>query len=399
MTGAEPVHFHVDLDAFFASVEQLDHSEYRGKPVIVGGPPDKRGVVSTCSYEARAFGVHSAMPMVKAVSLCPQAIFVHGRMQRYLEKSREVMAVMRNFSPDVQQISIDEAFLDMTGTRSLFGEPEQAARTLKEQVRERTGLTVSVGAAPNRYIAKIASGFFKPDGLHVVRSGEEALFMAGLPLKDVWGIGAKTRERLEEAGLGDVRSILKCSEQLLASLLGVHGASFLYNAVRGVDTGIFSGERGSRSISSERTFTLDSADSDFLESMLLELSADVMCRMLDEALFSRTVHVKIRYADFQTVSIQETADFPVTDSTDLFNRARTLFRRKHERGKAVRLLGVALYNITAEFEGAQIDLFSGPPDGKIRRVEQALHSLEQKRGKALVTRARLLPQKNRDEFL
>lgn len=387
---AEPVFFHVDLDAFFASVEQLDHPEYRGKPVIVGGEVGKRGVVSTCSYEARKFGVHSAMPMGKAVALCPDGIYVRGDMSRYHEKSREVMRIFCDFSPGVQQMSIDEAFLDMTGTERLFGKACETARRLKERVRSETGLTVSVGVAPNRYIAKIASGLSKPDGLVVVPLGGEAAFMAGLRLKDVWGVGEKSRARLEAAGLASVTSLLGCSERLLQGILGAAGGSFLHAVLRGNDPGLFVGEASSHSLSTERTFGEDVTDRDTIDTALLELSSEVMFRMLDEGLSGKTVHLKIRYGDFRTVSIQETADRSVNDSVDLFERVRALFARKYEPGEPVRLLGVGLHNVTEGKGADQMYLFDSGNAEKKRKVEEAVHELARKRGKRLVTKARLI---------
>ena len=190
-------YLHVDLDAFFASVEQLDNPEYRGKAVIVGGlPSDKRAVVSTCSYEARKYGVHSAMPIFKAYKLCPNGIYLRGRMERYHEKSKEVMKIFYDFSPDVKQMSVDEAFIDITGTEMLFGSPEEVAKKLKATILEKTGLTVSVGVAHNKYIAKIASGVNKPNGLCIVPEGQEENFMLSLPLSKLWGAGTKTQEKL-----------------------------------------------------------------------------------------------------------------------------------------------------------------------------------------------------------
>jgi DNA polymerase-4 len=386
----EPFFFHVDLDAFFASVEQLDHPEYRGKPVIVGGDADKRGVVSTCSYEARKFGVHSAMPMARAVSLCPHAVFVRGDMHRYAEKSREVMRILDSFSPSIQQISIDEAFIDMTGTERLFGTPVESARALKEKVRSETGLTISVGVAPNRYLAKIASGLSKPDGLVIVKPGDEGSFMRALRLKDVWGIGAKTRERLEGAGLPDVEKILSCSEPLLQSILGQAGGSYLYSVVRGIDPGICSAESATRSLSSERTFAEDVLDRETLDTVLLDLSSDIMYRLIDEGFSGKTVHVKIRYADFRTVSVQETGDRSISDSSDLFSRAKALLDRKIERGNPVRLLGVGVFNVTDGPIIEQQDLFTQSDGARKRKVEEALHALAKKRGNRMVTKARLI---------
>jgi DNA polymerase-4 len=384
------VFFHVDLDAFFAAVEQLDHPEYRGQPVIIAGDPDKRGVVSTCSYEARKFGIHSAMSSFRAHQLCPQGIFLPGRMHRYHEKSREVMAVLDGFSPDIRQISVDEAFLDMSGTERIFGTPREAALLLKQRVHDQTGLTISVGVAPNRYLAKIASGLSKPDGLTMIEPGEEASFMRARLLKDVWGVGEKSRERLANAGLRTVEDILACPEKLLGGILGDAGASFLYQAVRGIDPGIMSGETASRSISAERTFDRDIHDTEVLESMLLELSIELMYRLLDEELYSKTVTVKIRYADFTTVSIQSTGENAVRDSSDLYSRARALMRKKLEPGALVRLIGLAVNRLDDKPPMEQLSLFDDGSTKKKRLVEQALHKLEKKRGKRLITRARLV---------
>ena len=396
MTRIPPLFFHVDLDAFFASVEQLDNPEYRGKPVIVGGEVGKRGVVSTCSYEARKYGVRSAMPMNRAVELCPNAIFLRGNMHRYHEKSREVMDIFGAFSPDVRQMSIDEAFLDMTGTSRLFGEPREAALKLKERVHSGTGLTVSVGAATTRYIAKIASGLSKPDGLVIVEEGNEAAFMQSLRLKDVWGIGQKTRDRLEAAGLRDISSILECSQQLLSGLIGESAGRFLHDVIRGHDPGVFEGESLTHSISTEHTFNEDIADMEMLETTLFELSSEIMFRLLDEGLSGKTVHLKIRYADFTTVSIQETLDEPINDTGDLFGRATRLFKKKYERGNPIRLLGVGIHNVQEGRERAQISLFDTGEAQRKRKVELAVHELARKRGKRLVTKARLVGREHEE---
>ena len=212
---------HVDLDAFFASVEQLDNPDFRGKPVIVGAiPGHKRGVVSTASYEARKFGVHSAMPIDQAYRLCPQGIYLPSNMRRYREKSHQVMAIFGEFSPDVQQMSIDEAFIDLTGTQRLFGPPEETAQLVKKRVLEATGLTVSVGLASNRYVAKIASGMSKPDGFFYVPIGQEQAFMESLPLKKVWGVGEKTLAKLYSHGIHTVQDALKTPLSVLEGFLG-----------------------------------------------------------------------------------------------------------------------------------------------------------------------------------
>ena len=391
--SARPCFFHVDLDAFFASVEQLDRPEYRGKPVIVAGR-GKRAVVSTCSYEARKFGVHSAMPKARAEQLCPEGIFVFANMPRYHEKSKEVMTVFSDFSSDVMQMSVDEAFLDMTGTERLFGPPEEAAAKLKRAVLEKTGLTVSVGVAENKYMAKIASGFKKPNGLTIVMEKDAQEFMRRLPLKDVWGVGKKTLERLAEAGFQTTESIAAASEALLQTIIGNVAGRSLFLAVRGQDPGFFSGEAAERSISCERTFECDVCDCDIIETLLFELAQELGFRMLDESIFSSTVSIKIRYGDFTTVSAQLTGDRPVNDSADLFLRLKALFLKKYERGKPVRLLGAGLQNIRRGTAPEQGELFESDNE-KRRALAKAVYKLNKKMGKGAITPARLIKGKEK----
>ena len=286
-------YLHVDLDAFFASVEQLDNPELRGKPVIVGGrPEDRRSVVSTASYEARAFGVHSAMPTFQAYRLCPQGIFVHGRMHRYAELSHQIMNIFRDYSPDVDQMSIDEAFIDLTGTEKLFGPPEETARKIKARVKEETGLTVSVGLASTKYLAKIASGLSKPDGFYIIRPGTEESFMLKLPLNKVWGLGPKSLELIRSKGLNSTRDIYERDYESLEFLFGKNMASFLYNVVRGNEKESFSRESKSHSISAETTFPYDLTDIYTIETELLELAQGVFFRLLKEEGFSRYLNLQ-----------------------------------------------------------------------------------------------------------
>jgi DNA polymerase-4 len=380
--------FHADLDAFFASVEQLDRPELRGEPVVVGALPGHRGVVSACSYEARAFGVRSAMPISRAAKLCPGAAFLPVRMARYRELSERIMAIFGEFSPEVRQISVDEAFLDMSGTGGLFGPPAAAARALKDRVRAETGLSVSVGVASNRYLAKLASARSKPDGLLVVESGSEEAFMAALPLEKVWGIGEKTLERLRAIGLDTVERIRGLPRETLRRAVGDALGDFLYAAVRGEDPGIMGDERKSRSISGETTYEHDVADPEVLEATVLALSQELMFRLIGERLSSRTVHVKIRYDDFETLSAQETLDRPVATAEDIRSAALALLGRKRDPERAVRLLGVGLGNVEDEDPLKQGELFA---DGSSRlaAVERAVLDLKRKKG-ALVTRARLV---------
>lgn len=381
---------HVDLDAFFASVEQLDHPEYRGKPLIVGGKPeDKRSVVSTASYEARKYGVHSAMPTSKAYQLCPQGIFVYGRMERYSEISYEVMSIFREFSPDVDQMSIDEAFIDLTGTEALFGPPEETAKKIKQRVKEKTGLTVSVGLAPTKYIAKIASDLQKPDGFVKVDQGHEQEFMLSLPLKKLWGCGTKTQELFKTKGIKSTKDIYDLPVETLQFFFGNSLGNFLYNVVRGNDLNTFNRITKSHSISSETTFVEDISDPYTIETKILELCHGIIFRILKEKLYSRTVKIKIRYGNFTTVSIQKTVDYNILTLDSFFNIAKELFNEKYDRNFGVRLIGVGLENLEKKPFAEQLSLFDDDKEKK-QSVEKAILNLEQKHPEIKLHKARLL---------
>ncbi|MDR0410333.1 MAG: DNA polymerase IV [Spirochaetaceae bacterium] len=378
---------HADLDAFYASVEQLDNEQYRGKPVIVGGlPEDRRAVVSTASYEARKYGVHAAMPMARAYELCPDAVFLRGDMARYKEKSREVMGIFSRFTPDVRQISIDEAFLDITGTERLFGPPSVLARKLKRAVHEQTGLTVSVGSASNRYVAKIASGMSKPDGFFVVENGAEEDFMRSLPVSKIWGAGGKAQGLFKLHGLKTCTDIHKLEEQTLCAVFGKAFGAFLYRAVRG-KSAVFDAARVSHSISAERTFEFDMYDEFMIETELMRICGDLMRRLLDGQLQSRTFAVKIRYNDFSTESAQETAAYPIGDMNDLFERVCSLFRRKRKYGRGIRLIGAGLMNLEPYCPVNELFSFE---DERKKKLERCIHEINKKFPKASVKKARLI---------
>ncbi|BDC93168.1 DNA polymerase IV [Treponema bryantii] len=384
-------YLHVDLDAFFASVEQLDNPELRGKPVIVGGKPeDRRSVVSTASYEARAFGVHSAMPTFQAYKLCPQGIFVHGRMHRYAELSHQIMNIFRDYSPDVDQMSIDEAFVDLTGTEKLFGPPEETARKIKARVKEETGLTVSIGLATTKYLAKIASGLSKPDGFYVIKPGTEEAFMLNLPLNKVWGLGPKSLELIRSKGLTSTRDIYERDYNSLEFLFGKNMAGFLYNVVRGGEKESFSREAKSHSISAETTFPFDLTDIYTIETELLELAHGVFFRLLKEESFSRTAFVKIRYDDFSTSTVQETVERNIITLDSFFEIIKRLFEKRYENGRGIRLLGVGFENITKEEKPYQQDLFDTNNDKKKQAVEKAILNLSKKHPEIKVSKARTL---------
>ena len=387
---------HADLDAFYASVEQLDHPEYRLKPVIVGGlPGDRRSVVSTASYEARQFGVHSAMPVVQAHRLCPQGIYLRGDMRRYREKSAEVMAVFSEFTPDVRQISVDEAFLDITGTEKLFGPPELAGAKLKRAVREKTGLTVSLGIASNRYVAKIASGMSKPDGITVVAPGEEEAFMLALPVAKLWGAGDKARERFKKQGLETCADIHRLTVKNLQAMFGEAFGLFLYSAVRG-EARTFDEGRLTRSMSAERTFPQDLDDEFAIETALFAMCETLMFRLLDHNWRSKTVSIKIRYDDFSTESAQETLPRPVSGINELFDHLAALLRRKRKSGRGVRLIGAGLLNLESGDTPRQGELFD-EADGKKQALDRYILEINKKFPGAALRRGRSLMADHGDE--
>jgi DNA polymerase-4 len=379
---------HADLDAFYASVEQLDHPDYRGLPVIVGGlPGDRRSVVSTASYEARKFGIHSAMPVAQAYKLCPQGIYLRGNMKRYREKSAEVMAIFSDFTPDVRQISVDEAFLDITGTEKLFGPPAFVGEKLKEAIREKTGLTVSLGLASNRYVAKIASGMSKPDGIFVVAPGEEEKFMRALPVTKIWGAGNKTQEQFRKYGFKTCEDIHRLSMENLQSIFGTAFGLFLYRAVRGEAAETFEDERGTHSMSAERTFPRDLYDEFTIETALFEICETLMFRLLNQRWQSKTVSIKIRYDDFSTESARETFPRPVGTIDELFDRLSALFHRKYKSGRGVRLIGAGLLNLETENMPHQGDLFDTANE-KERNLEKYILEINKKFPNAALRRGR-----------
>jgi DNA polymerase-4 len=376
----EPLIFHVDMDAFYASVEQADRPEYRGAPVIIGASPGGRGVVSACSYEARRYGVHSAMPISEAYRRCPQGVYLPVRMERYQEVSARIMERFQAFSPDIQQISVDEAFLDMTGTERLFGPPEDTARRIKECVYEETGLVISIGIAANKFLAKLASDFDKPDGLFRVRPGEELQFLDRLDLKDLWGIGSKTLERMHEYGISSVPQLRSFSRETLRGLFGQAAGEYMYSTVRGIDPGILAKETKSRSLSGEHTFPVDTRDREAVHNVLLELSHEVMFRLMKEELSGRTVVLKLRYDDFTTITVRNSLRHPLGSAEELYRVVRELLQQKWERGKAVRLVGVGIHGVEPRQSIRQGELFADEEEKK-SKVEQTVLSIKSKGGK------------------
>jgi DNA polymerase-4 len=380
-------YFHVDLDAFFASVEKRDDPSLEGKPVIVGARPGHRGVVSTCSYEARAFGVHSAQPISEAFRLCPQGVFLPVRMKRYAQVSAIVMEVLRGFTPDLTQLSIDEAALDMTGTERLWGRAPEAARLMKSELFKLTGLTVSIGVGANRYAAKVASGIGKPDGLTIVEAGREAEFMASLPIERLWGAGEKTRIALAAIGVKSIRELQRTSSSFLEAKFGAAGAAFLSAAARGEDAGFFSDKTKSPSMSGERTFERDTASAEALDDVLRVLADELAARLLAQGRSSRTLCLKLRYDDFSSITRRCTSSEFLGSSDDILEAARSLLAKNWDGMRPVRLIGLGLHGLVGERE-SQGSLFGGGPDAaeRARRAVEAIRAS----GKGRIMRARFI---------
>ncbi len=378
---------HVDLDAFFAAVEQRDRPELRGKPVIVGGGgPTDRGVVSTASYEARVFGVKSAMPLRTAAALCPHGIFVPVDGRKYGVESKRVMAILRRFTPLVEPVSIDEAFLDATGTEQLWGPGEEVGRRIRAAIVEETQLTASVGVATTKLVAKVASDLRKPDALVVVPPGTEAEFLAPLLISRLWGVGPKLGSALRDYGVRTIGELAALSPDLLARNFGKIGAS-LHDRALGIDDDPVADRDAAKSVSHEHTFDIDTADRELIERTLLAMADGVAGRLRSAGLKAGTVTVKIRDSSFRTITRQRTLPAP-TDLTDPIWRIAMDLARPEIRGIRVRLLGVGTSNFT---EPAQLGLFAAE-DGEVRRraATEASDAIRRRYGERAVTRARLL---------
>ncbi len=393
-TGERTI-LHADLDAFFAAVEQRDKPELRGKPVIVGGGgPNDRGVVSTASYEARKFGVRSAMPLRTAGALCPHGIFVPVNGRKYNAVSKQVMEILRRFSPLVEQLSIDEAFLDLTGTEGLFGSGEDAARQLKRTVHDETELTVSVGVASNRLVAKIASDLRKPNGLVVVPLGEEETFLAPLAIERLWGVGASTRRALADYGVATIGDLAALPQELLVRRFGAHGGDLAARA-RGVGETLVGDHAAAKSVSQEHTYDIDTSDWEVMEQTLLALSEGVAGRLRATEVRASTIAVKIRDSSFTTITRQRTLSRP-TDMGDVIWRTAVELTRKEVKGQRIRLLGVAASGLGDE---QQLGLFdAGGERDKRRRATEAADEVRRKFGSKAIGRARLLDASVRAPF-
>ncbi len=375
---------HVDLDAFFAAVEQRDRPELRGRPVIVGGDPRGRGVVSAASYEARRFGVHSAMSLREAVRRCPDGVFLPVDGRRYQQASRDVMAILRRYTPQVEPISIDEAFMDVTGSVPLFGPGPAIAAAIRAAVREEVGLTASVGVASTKLVAKIASDLRKPDALVVVEPGDEAAFLAPLAIGRLWGVGEKTATGLAEYGVRTIGDLAALSPDILERRFGKHGRSLGARA-RGVDADPVHEGDPAKSVGHEHTFDHDTVDAEVIERTLLAMSDGVAGRLRSAGVRAGTIAVKIRDSSFRTITRQRTLPEP-TDMTEPIFREALALARPEVRGIRVRLLGVTASNLG---EREQLGLFPSD-EPRHRAAIEAADALRRRYGDTAITRGRLV---------
>lgn len=338
---------HVDMDAFFVSVEEVLNPSLKNKPVIVGGNPEGRGVVTAASYAARRYGVHSAMPIEKAKRLCLHAIFLRGSHRSYSEYSAKVFEILRRYSPLVEPMSLDEAFVDLTGCERLHGPTLKTAEKIRNEIREVLGLNASIGIASNKLLAKIASAYCKPNGMLWIAPGMEQRFLAPLPIRRVPGIGPKGGAELQRMGIKSVGDLARLPLELLEEVYGKWGAD-LYRKARGISDSPVTGEtEAPRSISRETTLETDSADPLFLESILSYLTEKAAGQLRKNKLFAGTVTLKLRYSDFKTVTRSKTLDLPTAEDHTLFKTGAGLFRKLFANRVRVRLIGITFTSLTA----------------------------------------------------
>jgi DNA polymerase-4 len=376
---------HADMDEFFAAVEKLDNPSLRGKPLLVGGDPTGRGVVSTASYEARAFGCHSAMPMARAVRLCPDAIVIPVRGGRYHAVSEEIFEIMGEFTPLIERLSVDEAFLDVTGCERLLGPARKVARDVKTQIKSRTGLTVSVGVAPNKFLAKLASDLEKPDGLTIIEPDRICEVLDPLDIRKLWGVGPAAAKRLEKLNIRTIGELRLASPELVSARFGSVG-EHLQRLAAGLDDRPVTPDSQAKSIGQEQTFRVDIGDLGELTRILLGQTQQVARRLRRNQLKARTVTLKLRYGDFTTLTRSTTLDGP-TDVTDLLWRAARglLDNWSARQHRPLRLLGMTASQLTG-LAGVQGTLFSDPSQDKQHRIDRAVDEIANRFGDGAINR-------------
>jgi DNA polymerase-4 len=383
---------HADLDAFYASVEVLDDPSLRGKPVIVGGGPNERGVVMAASYEAREYGVQSAMPLRTAGRRCPHGVFLPGRPERYRDLSRQVMAIFASYTPLVEPISLDEAFLDVTASRAALGDGPTIGRRIKERVLDEVGLIVSVGVATNKLCAKVASDLRKPDALVVVPPGEEAAFLAPLPIRRLWGVGPQAQKALADYGVTTIGHLAALEPSTLQRRFGKHGAD-LASRARGKDSSRVQSFQGPKSVGHEHTFDVDVVDPRKLEATLLDLADSVAGRLRHHDLAAGAVQLKLRYEGFETLTRQAPLPHQTRETDPIYQAGVALLRRTLVSGRAVRLVGLTAISLT---DAQQLTLFGSPE--RSDRLTRSIDAVRDRFGDHAIMRARLLTERPHRRF-
>lgn len=378
---------HIDMDAFFAAIEQRDNPALRGQPVIVGADPKQgkgRGVVSTCSYEARQYGIHSAMPISTAYRICPHGIFLSVDMRKYHKVSDQMFNVLYDFTPDIELISIDEAFLDMTGSYHLFGSPREACLEIKKRIKEQLHLTASIGIAPSKMAAKIASDLSKPDGLMEVRPEDIQAFLWVLPIEKLWGVGQQTQKTLNAMGVKTVGDLAKMPLEALRQRWGEKG-QHLFELSHGIDERNVRTDDLTKSVSHEHTFETDTADRDQIDDILSVLSEKVSRRLRRDGLKGKTLTVKVRFSNFRTI----TRNCTLAERTNFFDviykKSKALFDAIYDPRQRYRLIGVRLSDFIDPY--VQDSLFKDPLLVKKEQIHQAVDIIKDKFGEGMITRA------------
>jgi DNA polymerase-4 len=375
---------HLDMDAFFASVEQADNPALQGRPVIIG--TGDRAVASTCSYEARAFGVRSAMPLYMARRLCPQGIFLPGRMKRYKEVSRTIFNLLEDFSPVIEKASIDECYLDITGTERLFGPPQKIAQAMQDRIFATCQLTCSIGVAPVKFLAKIASDWHKPRGITVIGHEQVPLFLERLPVSKIPGIGPKTLPLLERLGISYAAQILAFSEQFWEERMGKQGL-VLYARAQGKDSGQVVGQTGRKSCSAENTLTEDTSDTEVLKKWILAQSQEVGTHLRRLGVMGKTVTLKIKFADFTGLTRSRTLTSP-THSTQIIREQALILLHGVNITKKVRLIGVGVSHFAGK--SPHLPFLNDPKTDKLDKLDEAMDTIAQRFGASVVQSAALL---------
>ena len=336
---------HIDMDAFYAAVEQRDFPQYRNKPVVVGGDPEKRGVVATCSYEARKFGIHSAMPCSRALRLCPHAIFVRPRFDLYREISQQIRDVMFSYTDLVEPLSLDEAYLDVTKNKRSFGSPTLVAKAIKNQIQQETGLTASAGISYNKFLAKIASDLDKPDGLTLITEKQGPSFVKQLPIEKFHGIGPATQSKMQDLGVYSGEDLLAWSLEELKPLFG-KVSEYYYHAARGIDHRKVVSHRPRKSIGSEKTYSEDVSDPEEMLQRLKKLAEEVWQDLRAKRMTARTITVKVKFDNFVQVTRAVTISSDISKLEDIVSPLAELLNKAEVKGRKVRLLGVSVSNLT-----------------------------------------------------